>query len=499
MKLSLTIVLAFLLAIGMMLINFVMIMLWQRDLVEHEIAKAHIVLEQVKSIENVKDNKERIARLLHSVFPKESRGGILFQIGTEEIFLPEEFPLASALTSIKSNVEAGADEFVRVDSSLWGGRGLARQALFIIVSQETQNEGKRVVAIARSLISVYSKLWMSEKSILIYILINILLLTVVGFYRFTQVVVKPIDRLVGLADQYQDDEHHLFVADNSGNEYSKLATSLNSMLSRIKQDRLILQENVSQLAAANKLLKRNQQEMIRTEKLASVGRMAAGLAHEIGNPLGVVQGYLGLLGREGGSVSAEELDYIKRAEDELHRVNSLIRQMLDFARVSQGAPEKFSVHDLLLSVVEMVKVQSSFKYITISNVLNAEQDIVFADQDQLRQVFINCLINSSDAISASQRKENGLISVITCLSSGDSEADQVGYICVGICDNGTGISEEHQSVVFDPFFTTKEPGKGTGLGLSVSHAIVEGMKGRMSIINNSGKGVTVEVFLPLVS
>ena len=268
------------------------------------------------------------------------------------------------------------------------------------------------------------------------------------------------------------------------------------MLARIEQDRQSLEKTVAELGAANQKLKTQQQEMIRTEKLASVGRMAAGLAHEIGNPLGVVQGYLGLLGRSADQ-SDEHLDFINRADQELQRVNALIRQMLDFARVSKGKPENFSLHELLRSVIDMVLVQPVFNTIKITSSLDADKDTVCADQDQLRQVFVNCLLNSGDAVTAAEKEDDGVVTVSTDVPGLQSENDQLEFLRIRISDNGVGIAKEQLEIIFDPFYTTKDPGKGTGLGLSVSLSIIESIGGRIEMESFEGQGSVLSVFLPV--
>ena len=236
--------------------------------------------------------------------------------------------------------------------------------------------------------------------------------------------------------------------------------------------------------------------MIRAEKLASVGRMAAGLAHEIGNPLGIVQGYLGLLG-QAADQSDEHRDFIKRADQELQRVNALLRQLLDFARFSKGKPEVFSLHELLQQIVDMAHVQPVFKNIQISCTLDAEKDMVHADRDQLRQVFVNCLLNSGDAVAAAGRKDEGVITVSTDISGSQTGDKQTEFLRIQVTDNGIGIPEDQLAAVFDPFYTTKEPGKGTGLGLSVSLSIVESIGGRMEMESVEGQGSNVSIFIPV--
>jgi signal transduction histidine kinase len=270
------------------------------------------------------------------------------------------------------------------------------------------------------------------------------------------------------------------------------------MLTRIEHDRKSLETTVAELGAANRKLKMHQQEMIRTEKLASVGRMAAGLAHEIGNPLGIVQGYLGLLGRS-GAYNEEHRDYISRADQELQRVNALIRQMLNFARVSKGEPGYFSIHELLRSVVDMVQVQPVFNTIQLTCRLEADRDTVYADQEQLRQVFVNCLLNSADAVIAAGWEKDSVVTVSTDNPESQSEDEQIEFVRIRISDNGIGIAGEQLALIFDPFYTTKEPGKGTGLGLSVSLSIIESTGGRIEMDSKEGQGSVLSIFLPVPS
>jgi signal transduction histidine kinase len=214
--------------------------------------------------------------------------------------------------------------------------------------------------------------------------------------------------------------------------------------------------------------------------------LAAGLAHEIGNPLAVIQGYLGLLARSGQS--DENQDFLRRADQELQRVSGLVRQLLDCARVSKGRPGIFSVHNLLYSAIEMVRVQAAFKHIKLTVNATAERDSVYVDPDQLRQVLLNCLLNSADATSSA-----GEITLTTNLLPDR----RLLRLCIE--DNGIGIAEDQLGAVFDPFYTTKEPGKGTGLGLSVSRSIIENAGGWMKMESKTGQGSIMSICLPLAA
>ncbi len=478
-------------------------MFWQRDALQREIKRDQVVLDRIMNRLPADISSSSVVSpdsfSFTDFYPHGETGRILLVTGSENsaaAIHSNSYP--PLLTSTIAEVMQTGKPVVHSSGSFLG---LVRFRSHILVSaQPIVRQGQVIgaVVISRSLETMFQDLWRVEKIILVYILINLLILSVIGFFRMRKLVVQPIERLVSLADQYNDSETVLFTASSPGGEFGRLATSLNSMLARIENDRKSLEKTVQELEAVNKKLKTQQREMIRTEKLASVGRMAAGLAHEIGNPLGIVQGYLGLLG-QAADQSDEHRDFIKRADQELQRVNALIRQLLDFARVSKGKPEVFSLHELLRQIVDMAQVQPVFKNIKITCSLDADRDMVHADRDQLRQVFVNCLLNSADAVAAAGRGDEGVITVSTSLPGLQADDDQIPCIRICISDNGIGITREEQAAVFDPFYTTKEPGKGTGLGLSVSLSIVESLGGRMEMEGTPGKGSVLSIFLPLSS
>ncbi|MCI5167573.1 MAG: sensor histidine kinase, partial [Candidatus Electrothrix sp. GM3_4] len=162
---------------------------------------------------------------------------------------------------------------------------------------------------------------------------------------------------------------------------------------------------------------------------------------------------------------------------------------------------------LLHSVVEMVKVQTVFRDITLDSDFAAEEDRVSADCEQLRQVFVNCLLNSADAIHMADKETNkeGRVSVSTALqcllpnNQVQEEKEEEAYLqlLIRVSDNGMGVTEGDLPVIFDPFYTTKEPGKGTGLGLSVSRSLVETAGGTMELQSKVGQGSSMLITLPL--
>lgn len=352
------------------------------------------------------------------------------------------------------------------------------------------------IALLYPLEPVYASMRQSQRMIFVYLLVNLIILTVIGLFRFFRFTVRPIEKLVRLTDAYEEDGAVPFLALEQGNELGQLSSALNQMLQRIEEDRKKLQQSVASLEAANNELIATREEMVRAEKLASVGRLAAGLAHEIGNPIGVVQGYIGLLQQEELS-SQDRQDFARRSEDELQRINRLVRQLLDFSRINSGQQEDVSVHAVLQGLVEMVSCQPFMEGVEVSMDFTAASDVVLGNSDQLQQVFLNCLLNAADAI-ASVSGDKSKIEIKTMLDEDGVVSGGQGSILVLISDTGVGIKEEDRANVFDPFFTTKEPGKGTGLGLSVAYSIVEGYGGTMRVESRLNEGATVCIALPLL-
>jgi signal transduction histidine kinase len=157
------------------------------------------------------------------------------------------------------------------------------------------------------------------------------------------------------------------------------------------------------------------------------------------------------------------------------------------------------VHDLIHDTADVLRVQPLKSNIELNLDLAATEDTVLADPNQLRQIFLNLIINAADAISGHDKENSGKLKIFTELEKDNETPNRTacGQLKILFIDNGPGIAEENLSNIFDPFFTTKDPGRGTGLGLSVSFMIVESLGGKMTGISELGKGTTMIVSLPL--
>lgn len=325
------------------------------------------------------------------------------------------------------------------------------------------------------------------KIMFVYIIINVAFLTLAGLYQISKSAVKPIHRLLKRANEYHDENTPVIFEEKTGNEFKKLSGALNTMLGRISDDRKKLHETVKSLEIANEELKNAQRDIVRAEKLASVGRLSSGIAHEIGNPLGIVSGYLELI-KDENQPFEEKKEFIVRAEKELQRIDGIIRQLLDYSRTSREKTSSVSVHEVIDDVVDMVKIQPFMDDIKIDDDGVEKELFVRADFDQLKQVLLNLLINAADAINAVENQQNGRIKIC-------AEKREKDFVVISLTDNGAGITEKDIGNVFDPFFTTKEPGKGTGLGLSVCFMIIEGFDGKITIESKDGEGAEINIEL----
>ena len=285
----------------------------------------------------------------------------------------------------------------------------------------------------------------------------------------------------------------------SDDELGQLAESFNSMMEALRNSRAELEDwgytLEQKVEAATRDLQRAQAEAARGEKLASVGLLAAGIAHELNNPLTGVLTFATLVRKQlpPDSPEAEDLDLVIQ---ETRRCATIIRRLLDFAR--EKAPEKSyaDLNTLVDETAELIRQSLQGADIELSMDLDPELPPVWVDEDLIKQVVMNILVNAQHAV-----EENGRISVRTRLCQagphqGEAESAEP-MVEISIRDTGCGISEENLQKIFDPFFTTKGVGRGTGLGLSVSHGTIEAHGGSIEVDSTVGEGTEFRIYLPL--
>lgn len=233
--------------------------------------------------------------------------------------------------------------------------------------------------------------------------------------------------------------------------------------------------------------------VIQSSKMAALGKMAAGIAHEINNPLAVIGEKAGwikdLLAEEDLSKSEnfkEFEDAVKRIEFHVERAKKVTHRLLGFARRMEPAHEQVDINTTLHETVDFLENESRFRNIDIQLDPYPNLPTIMSDSSQLQQVFLNIINNAIDAIG-----KGGEIHIRTSYLSSNNE------IMIEIADNGPGIPKENLGKLFDPFFTTKEVGKGTGLGLSIVYSIIEKLGGRIMVASEEGQGTTFTIYLPV--
>jgi signal transduction histidine kinase len=228
-----------------------------------------------------------------------------------------------------------------------------------------------------------------------------------------------------------------------------------------------------------------QSQVLHQEKLAAVGLLASGLAHEIGNPLASIQAVCDNQLRKHPEPAIGEK--FQRIRDQVSRITNIVRQLVGYARPTPAAWQQVSISETVNSALAIAKLSRSAKTIDVELQIDDALPRPWGVPDQLSQVFLNFFLNAFDAMP----EQNGKLSVRTLQNANG--------ITVEIADNGTGMSAETRSKLFTPFFTTKDVGKGTGLGLHVCDGIVKRHGGRIAVESQEGRGTTFSVSLPISS
>lgn len=263
----------------------------------------------------------------------------------------------------------------------------------------------------------------------------------------------------------ENDEYyliHLYPIKNNKNEVIKIVHYIQDIT---KQKRLELQ-------------------MVHAEKMATIGQMAAGFAHEINNPLSIIQCYTKLLMKKFLN-DQETINDLKIIEKHTNSSKNIVENLLYFSRHKKTIYEQININNIIFETISITKRQFEKKNIIITNNLQENLPMIYGDREKLKQVLLNILINAEQAISG-----HGEITITTGFNENRNE------VFVSIKDTGCGIPPQHLDHVFEPFFTTKPPGEGTGLGLFVSYGIIREHKGDILLKSTEHHGTEIFITLP---
>ncbi|MCA9645296.1 MAG: HAMP domain-containing histidine kinase [Polyangiaceae bacterium] len=311
-------------------------------------------------------------------------------------------------------------------------------------------------------------------------------LLLLSYFVLTRWIVRPLDSLGRAASRVAQGARKLELPRSGARELTELGVSLRQMTEHLIAEEEALRKKVDEVERATRELEATQASLVRSERLASVGRLAAGLAHEIGNPIAALIGLEDLL-IEGGLDEAEQKDFLLRMRKETERIHNILRDLLQFARPSQQAnPDGGDVETAIYDTVTLVTPQKALRDISLEVDVFPELPLVRLSREQLVQVLLNLVLNAADACGPGGR--------VVVRAEPKPEG-----VCLSVEDDGPGVSPAVRDQLFEPFVTTKEVGKGTGLGLSVCRGLVEAAGGTIDLDPSYEGGARFVVELPALA
>jgi len=315
----------------------------------------------------------------------------------------------------------------------------------------------------------------------------VVFLLIILYFSTTQIT-RPLQRMVVATEEIAKGDLSHKVEINSRDELGLLATSFNEMIDQLRQANEELMEwgrtLEKKVEERTRELTEMQTKLLQSEKLASLGKLAAGVAHEINNPLGAILIYSHLLLEETPK-NTPAYENLRKIVKETSRCKDIVKGLLEFARPKEPEMSATDVNETVDRALAIMEKQALFQNIKINKEYGQLPRIV-ADAAQLQQVFMNIILNAAEAM-------NGR-GTLTITSSLDPKKEQ---IRIAFKDTGHGILPEDMPRLFEPFFTTKEVGKGTGLGLAISYSIIQKHKGTIEVSSQVGQGSTFTIILPL--
>ncbi len=305
-------------------------------------------------------------------------------------------------------------------------------------------------------------------------------------------VTKPIGKLVEAMGKLAAGDMDYRIGLKNKDEIGILANSFNSMSGELKIYKEKMEnwtkELESEVQKKTAEIIRAQEQLINAEKLASLGRMVAGVVHEMNNPLTGIITFAHMMLKRIPKDRKEDIEDLNVIINQAERCSKIVSGLLGFAR--KAAPEKkpTAINSLIEKTLLIIKNQMKFHNITFDLHLDNKIPEITIDPNQIQQVFLNLLINASDAMEGKGK--------ITITSSMVNE-DGIDYVEIAFHDTGPGLPPEIKGRIFEPFFTTKPAGKGTGLGLSVSYGIIKKHHGQISVSSQPGQGASFYIRLPV--
>jgi signal transduction histidine kinase len=314
----------------------------------------------------------------------------------------------------------------------------------------------------------------------LYLVFDLVLVGLIIFIVLFYMVGRPLQRAEESIEQVGRLDLELPLERTGGPLLSRLQTALRAMTTALKREQAMTKKQFDDLQSAHRHLMQTQSELVSAERLATVGKLAAGVAHEIGNPLGGILGYLSLARTKASG--PELLDYLSRIESELQRIDQIVRGLLDMGRPSKGVLVPIELGPLIETCVRLVTSGPDFASVAIKTDISPGV-CPRGEPGPLSQILLNLLFNAAQSIHGP-----GSITIRGRRSDG--------VVLLEVEDSGSGIPPDIFPRLFEPFFTTKSTKRGTGLGLAISRRLAAQMGGDLAASNLEGGGARFTVTLP---
>lgn len=318
--------------------------------------------------------------------------------------------------------------------------------------------------------------------------ISVMVLSLLSSLLFARFINRPIHRLLAATKTAAQGNLDQTVRIRSDDELGELSDSFNHMIMELKRSRDAIegwtQTLEQRVEERTRELQQLQNQLVRAGKMAALGELAAGVAHEINNPLTGVLTFSSLILKKLDENHPWKRD-IENIVQQTTRCRNIVKALLDFARQRKPDMRESDIHLLMDRTLTLVVNQARFRNIKIVKEFETGIPMLSIDGDQIQQVFMNIIINAADAMG----ENGGMLTIRTAIHNGIVE--------VSFTDTGCGISKDNLSKIFTPFFTTKETGKGTGLGLAISYGIIQSHGGEIEVESETGKGSAFRVKLPI--
>ncbi|MBI5196193.1 MAG: HAMP domain-containing protein [Nitrospirae bacterium] len=326
------------------------------------------------------------------------------------------------------------------------------------------------------------RLQLSSRLLIFVILIVVVLGAIINI-RLAKSIAEPIKKLEEVTKKIAAGDFSEKIKIRGRDELASLSASVNIMEDKLR-------DTMGAFKLAITRLNEKQAQLVETEKLATLGKFSAGVAHEINNPIAIINEKAGLMKdileiSEDFGNKEKFLGLISAILDSINRCKTITHRILGFARKSDIAFEAFNINSTVKEASEFMEKEMFYRSIRLEINLQENMPPVKSDRGQLQQVFLNLIKNAIDAV-----EEGGVITISTDLKDKDT-------VRIAIKDTGCGIPPENLNRIFEPFFTTKERKKGTGLGLSITYGIINNLGGNIYVDSEAGQGTAFTIELPV--